>query len=78
MRKACNRDPAFSFRADITNDSDIFVEILDHTFCPSGLFTAQKFKLVISTKPMPDSFMSETAAKFSFHVYSINSVLNTY
>ena len=56
LHKARNRDPAFSFRADITNDSDIFLEILDHTFCPSGLFTAQKYKRVIRTKPMPVFF----------------------
>ena len=55
----------------------MFIEILDYKFCPSGLFTAQKYKLVISTKPMTDPFTSETAATFSFHVYSINSVLNT-
>jgi hypothetical protein len=60
-----------------TNDSDIFLEILDHTFCPSGLSTVQKYKLVISSKPMTGPFTSETAATFSFHVFSINSVLNT-
>ena len=77
LHKARNRDPAYSFWADISNDSDIFLEILDHTFCPSGLFTAQKYNFFISIKPMTSPFTSGIAATYSFHVYSFRSVLNT-